>query len=228
MVSGGVIRLTLAVAALVATACSGGDESGESVDTIAPSSDSTNSDDPTTLAACADDRHMAVFDIVGTLTADRETAVSWQVEPTVDPPARPLAADLVNAYSERGFEILYLSILPSDFMIGDEPVVDAFMGWLGRNGFPTDPERTRVETSSTAAPTASELSADLTTLAGQQVSIDVAYTDSTNDVQAFGVGGVAEVYLLGPDDAGSSATTIPADDLAPQLAVVEALPRVCT
>lgn len=219
--------LTLAVAALVATACSGGDEPDESVDTIAPSSASTNSDDPAALEACADDRHMAVFDIVGTLTADRETAVSWQVNPTTDPPARPLAAELVNAYSDRGFEVLYLSILPGDFMIGDQSVSDAFMGWLGRNGFPTDPNRTRVETSTTDAPTASELSADLTRLAGEQVAVDVGYTDSTNDVQAFTVGGVAEVYLLGPDDAGNSATTIPEDDLAPQLAVVEALPRVC-
>jgi len=227
MANGVVMRLTLAVAALVATACSTGDGAGESVDSVAPSSTSTTDGDSTTLAACADDRHLAVFDIVGTLTTDRETALSWQQDPQDDPPARPLAAELVNAYSDRGYEVLYNSILPEDFLIGGQPVADAYMGWLDRNGFPTDPGRTRVETSSTEAPTASELSADLTRIAGENVAIDVGYTDSLNDVESFGVAGVDKVYLLGPEDAGASATTIPEDDLAPQLAVVEALPRVC-
>lgn len=167
---------------------------------------------------------MVVFDTSGTITSTKEEVLEWLRDPSDEPTPRANAAALVTAYHERGYEILYATGLPGTNMIGDEPVPEAMMGWLERNGFPV--EGARVETSHTTQPY-TELSSDLIALAAEGVVVDVAYTDTVDDVDAFGAGGVDSVYLLGELSAGVSATTVPGDDLGPKVAEVRAMPPVC-
>lgn len=167
---------------------------------------------------------MVVFDTSGTITATKEQVLDWLRDPSAEPTPRENAPELVAAYHEKGYEILYVTGLPGTNMIGDQSVGDAMMGWLERNGFPV--EGARLETSHTPDPS-TELSNDLVTLASQGVNIVAAYTDNVDDVTAFQVGGVQTVYMLGEPPVGASATTLPEDDLGPQVAEVEALPRVC-
>lgn len=167
---------------------------------------------------------MVVFDTSGTITSTKEEVLEWLRDSSDEPTPRANAPALVTAYYERGYEILYSTGLPGTNMIGDQPVPEAMMGWLERNGFPV--EGTRVETSHTPEPY-TELSSDLIALAAEGVVIDAAYTDTIDDVHAFGVSGVREVYLLGEQSAGAVSTSVPGDDLGPKVAEISALPPIC-
>ena len=167
---------------------------------------------------------MVVFDTSGTITSTKEEVLEWLRDPSDEPTPRANAPALVAAYYERGYEVLYVTGLPGTNMIGDELVPEAMMGWIERNGFPV--EGTRVETSHTPDPY-TELSNDLLALAAEGVVLDAGYTDNTDDVQAFGVGGVKEVYLLGEQSAGAASTSVPGDDLGPKAAEIRAMPPIC-
>jgi hypothetical protein len=207
----------------VAAGCSSGDDEGGDGDgalqAVAPTTTTT-----APLLPCSEDRHLAVFDINGTLTATEEEAIAWLSDPSAEPPPRAQAAELVNAYRDDGYEILYVTSLSVDFVHGGIPITDSLNGWLERNGFPID--GSSVATSSTDD-AAAELSAELVDLSSQGVSIDAAYTDNVDDIEAFSVGGATEVFLIGDETAGA-ATTIPGDDLTPVARQVEAQARVCT
>ena len=73
------MRLTLAVVVLV-VAGSGSDDRGAG-----------NAGTPAGPATGADDRHLVVFDVNGTLTADEGSAVEWLQDPSDEPPPRDLA-----------------------------------------------------------------------------------------------------------------------------------------
>jgi len=211
------------VVALRMAACSAGDDDGGGAITPAEGADTTAAPS-TELPSCDDARHMVVFDISGTITSTKEEVLEWLRDSSDEPEPRANAAALVAAYQERGYEILYVTGLPGTNTIGDVPVPEAMMGWLERNGFPVD--GARVETSHTPDPPV-ELSNDLIALAVDGVTIDAAYTDNTDDVTSFGVGGVKEIYLLGEQSAGVASTSVPGDDLGPRLAEVEAMPPIC-
>jgi hypothetical protein len=225
-IGGPASAVVAAVAAtLLMSACSGDSGGDDGVSALPPGDGGTTS---TTVTAppCAEARHLVVFDTAGTITATKEEVLEWLRDPTDVPAPRPLAAELANAYHDRGYELLYVSGLPGTNTIGDVAVPDALMQWLLDNGFPVD--GARVETSHTPDPSL-ELSSDLVALASEGVSIDVGYTDHPDDVESFRVGGVAEIYLLGgPATSGVGSTSLPDNDLTPQLAKVEALPPVCT
>ena len=220
---GGPLLLVAALTAVAACSSGGGgdDQGGEAA--AVPRQTTTP---PTTmLLSCEEDPHMVVFDTTGTLTATKEEGLEWLRDPTNVPAVRPLAPELAAAYYDRGYQLLYTTGLPGEYMIGDKPAPEAMMGWLSASGFPV--EGTRVETTHTPDPP-TELSNDLLVLASSGVELDVGYTDHPDDVQSFQVAGVKEIFMVGEASAGTMSTTIPGDDLAPQVAKVEALPEVCT
>lgn len=215
----------MAAATLLMSACSGDSGGADEAEDVRPAAPGSTAP-PATTPPCAESRHAAVFDTAGTITATKEEMLDWLRDPADVPDPRPQAAELVAAYHARGYEILYVSGLPGSHLIGDTPITEALTNWLRANDFPT--EGTRIETSHTPDPSL-ELSNDLLVLATQGVSLDVGYTDNADDVESFRVGGVAEIYLLGEQQAtGVGSTSLPDNDLGPQLAKVEALPPVCT
>lgn len=216
--------MTLAVAALLATACSSGDDEGGTVGTSEPPSTSAE-EVSTTLAPCADNRHVAVFDMFGTLTPDANDVIAW-LNASDPPEARPYAASVVAAYRQRGYEILYVTGLPASTQLDGKPAPDALTAWLAEHDFPTG-EGARIETTDTGD-FKTEMSRDLTSLAGTGVHVDAAYTDNDSDLEVYILSGAQQVYKLGAATSESRSTLIPNDDMQAQLKVVEALPAVCT
>src|SRR5882672_6504285 len=128
MGSQGVLRLTLVVTAFVATACSKGDDSA-SIDTITPST-TERVPGPSTPAPCKQNRHIAVFDINGTLSLSDQDAVDWAQDSSNEPDLRPGAPELATAYHQHGYEVMYVTGFPAQTVIADQPVGDAYKGWL--------------------------------------------------------------------------------------------------
>lgn len=222
MGSQGVLGLTLAVVALVATACSNGDDDAASIDTVAPSTSEAVSH-PTTPAPCKENRHLAVFDINGTLTSDEQGTIDWLNDPAAEPTARIGAADLVSAYADHGYEIMYVTSLPTTTKLAGQPAGDALRGWLERHGFPAAPNS--VNTAATSR--ATELSGELIGLAGQGVNIDVAYTNNRDDVETFETAGVGKIFGLGDAATVAGATKVANNDLAALVAGIKAERRIC-
>src|SRR6266545_7199366 len=119
MGSQGVLGITLAAVALVA-ACSKGDDDSASIDTVAPAT-SQRAPGPITPAPCKQNRHMVVFDFNGTLTDSDQDAIRWATDPQAEPDARPGASDLVTAYRQHGYEIMYVTGFPAETMIAGQP-----------------------------------------------------------------------------------------------------------
>jgi hypothetical protein len=223
MGSQGVLGLTLAVVALVASACSSGDDGSATIDTVAPSTSGTEPH-PTTPAPCRDNRHLAVFDINGTLTSDEQGTIDWLNNPAAEPSPRAGATELVSAYADHGYEIMYVTSLPATTRLAGQPAADALKGWLERHQFPVQPNS--VNTAATAKPT--ELSGELVGLAGQGVHMDVGYTNNRDDVVAFQTAGVSKIFGLGDAAKVAGATRVANDDLVGLVDGIEAQRRVCS
>jgi hypothetical protein len=215
LVAGGVVAvLVLGAVAILALVADNGDETPATSTTVPP---------------CAQERHLVAFDIHGTVTTDEAALGSWLTDPSDEPEPRPGAAEVVAAYRERGYEILYTTGTPTNAMLGGEPAADALTGWLARHQFPTG-EGTGLHTWDVAGDESVELTDELLRLQGEGVSADAGYTNNDEDVHAYTLGGVPpeRVFTLGTEAAeelGSSA--IPADDLLAHLATVQALPKIC-
>jgi hypothetical protein len=222
MGSEAVLGITLAVATLVASACSKGDDDGGTMGTSAPPSSEQGS---TTLAPCAENPHVAVFDIFGTLTPDANDVITW-INTEEPPDARPYAASVAAAYKQRGYQILYVTGLPSSTLLDGKPAPDALTEWLDNHDFPTG-DGARIELTETGD-FKTEMSRDLTSLAGTGVKIDAAYTDNDSDLEVYILSGAQQVYKLGAATTESRSTLVPNDDMQAQLKVVEALPAVCS
>jgi hypothetical protein len=216
--------MTLAVVTLLAaTGCSKGDDDSASIDTVAPST-SQRAPGPITPAPCKENRHYAVFDVNGTLTMSDQQAARWLTDPAAEPDVRPGAADLVTAYRQDGYEIMYVTSLPATTIIAGQPVADAYKGWLERHGFPVDGPP--VNTTTTDKP--SELSGELVALAGQGAKVDVGYTNKQDKVEAFETGGVAKVFTLGIAPGTAGTTAVPGDNLVAKVGEVKAEPKICS
>ena len=223
MGSQGVLGLTLAVVALVATACSNGDDDSASIDTVAPSSSETVPH-PTTPAPCKENRHLAVFDINGTLTADEQGTIDWLNNPAAEPTPKTGAADLVSAYADHGYEIMYVTALPTNTKLAGQPAGDALRGWLERHGFPAAPGSVNTAGSTRAT----ELSGELIGLIGQGVKVDVAYTNNKDDVVAFQTAGVGKIFGLGEAGTVAGSTKVANNDLAALVPGITAERRICS
>ncbi len=169
------------------------------------------------------------FDIHGTLTTDEDAVDTWLTDPSAEPEPRPGAAEVVAAYRERGYEILYTTGTPTSVRIGGEPAADALTGWLARHELPTG-EGTNLHTWDTAGDESVQLTDEFLRLRGEGVSADAGYTNNDEDVHAYTLGGIPQerVFTLGAEainELGSS--PIPADDLLAHLGTVQALPKIC-
>jgi hypothetical protein len=237
----GAVVLTLATLATAATAAcggGGGDEAGGATTTgaegAASATTASHGGDGTTTppaTACAGDRRGVVVDI-GTLTFGAGELARWSNDPTYQMRVRPGAPELLQAYRERDYEILYITGVPSDSARGLQPFADAFHSWLQQNGFP-DGDGTQYHAWDRAAhpsagvfKTQTLVDADLDGL-----SVDYGYTDDANDVRIFLTGGgipADHVFTVGGFEGGPVTSGVPETDwTSHRIRVVDPLPPLC-
>jgi hypothetical protein len=191
--------------------------------------------DPTTATVepssrpCGEERHMVVFDFFGSLNGGISQAAAWLGDAGTPPIPRPGAADVANAYRERGYEILYLTLLPAETRAGGVPIADAVQAWLAANGFPQG-DGTSVWTWDGQGDSPQVRAIDQLILLGTEgVSLDAAYTDNVDKANTFISGGVPADHLYTLDAAEERERTvpIPGSDLVAHARTLQSLERVC-
>jgi hypothetical protein len=188
----------------------------------------------TGLPSCREVDRTIVFSVFGAATAGE--AAAWVNNPDTAPTARPNAAALASTYRDVGYQLLYVSMLPSEALIGDRPVVDAITVWLGTNGFPVgEGDRVWVPEGDGSADPSVALIEELTLMGAAGTEVDAGYAGDQETVFPLVAGGVPpdRVYQLGDGDrevsSGSqvSSTPLPDENLAAHVAEVETLDPIC-
>jgi hypothetical protein len=228
---------------LTLVSCGGGDDSGNNPFTNA-NEEAADTTETTALPACSEARHLAVFDIIGLLTLDGYEGITRWSEEGIYPEARAGTPETVQAFRERGFEILYLTTLPTASDLNGVPALDAMTAWLTEKGYPMDAGVTGVWTlDGTAGGTPmSNISNELLRLSGEGVSIDVGVTENADKAYGFAIGGVPTEGLFTlesmpvegrreqdtPDyPVGPPTTPVAGDDFVAFAAQIAQLPPVC-
>lgn len=217
---------------LLAGACGGGGGDGDSAASgeqqRTAAEEATSS---TALQPCGENRHIVAFDFAGMLTASQEDWVDW-INGIAEPEPRAGGPEVIQAYRDRGYEILYVTTAPPNVLINDLPVPVAVEAWLEDHGFPLG-EGTQVlgYTGNSTEPNAPILSItdELLRLGGEGVSRDAGYTENADKAYAYASGGIdpAHIYMIGEEAGVAGTTAIPGDDLLAHVATVEELPEVC-
>ena len=228
------------VALALALASCGGDGSADEDAAPLETAGATTSD--TDLPTCRDvDRAVAVAVFGAATTGAEGEAAAWMDDPDAEPEARPGAAELADAYRAMGYDILYVTLLPSEARVGDQPVVDATMVWLGLNDFPVGQDvRVWAPQGAGAADPSVALIEELARLGAGGTELDAGYAGDPETVFPLAAGGIPSdrVFLLGDGDGGASsggasapaevpATVLREEDLPAHAAEVQALPPIC-
>jgi hypothetical protein len=217
----GVLPLTL----LIGAGCGSG--GGGAVDSEVARIAETTAPPTTVLPSCAESRHLAVFDFFGFLSASDQDLREWLDEPTDPPDVRPGTVDTVNAYRSLGYEIAYLTTVPVNMTIGDVPIGDAVRTWLQQRGFPGGEGTTIMTWESGDAIIG--ITNQLLRFAGQDISVDVGYTDNQDKAYAIITGGVPadRMYTIGTGAGAEGSRAIPEDDVIGHSHNVAELPKIC-
>lgn len=87
-------------------------------------------------------RHAVVTDIDETLTTSDDEWIAQMGEASHDPAMRPAADQLMNAYADAGYAIVYITARGEDFAMSDGRTSrEATSDWLEAHGFPVSDER---------------------------------------------------------------------------------------
>jgi hypothetical protein len=194
----------------------------------------------TSLPSCRDVNRAVVFVVFGGATSGAAgEATTWVDDPDAGPEARPGAAELASAYREVGYQIVYISLLPSETRIGDRPVVDAVTVWLGLNSFPVgEGVQVWAPPGDGSGDASVALIEDLTRLGAGGLEIDAGYAGDQEAILPLVSGGVPRdrVFMLGATDTTGgdvtsntdvSSTPLRDGDLAAHVAEVRASDPIC-
>lgn len=220
---------TLPSLALVVGACGGGAEvtSADPPTTAAPS---TTDDEADGLLPCSQDRHAVIVDLDGTVTSDTGQYGRWMADPDYDPELRPGAPELMRAWRERGYEIVYLAGRLSSSTIGGTPIEDATLAWLEAHDVPAD-EGTHLRFWDNESMAIDHYKTQtLLDLRTEGVSVEYGYTDAELDITAYRAGGLAPERIFTRDPvAGDQGTTAVVEPtwLGHLADTVDPLPPVC-
>lgn len=215
----GLLPLTLLVGAGCGNGSTTSGDTAQTVETTAPP--------VTTLPPCSASRHLAVFDFFGFLTASDQDLRSWLDDPSNTPNVRLGTPETVSAYRSLGYEIAYLTTVPVNMTIGDVPIDEAIRSWLAQHGFPGG-EGTTIMTWDTGDAIIG-ITNQLLRFAGQDVSVDIGYTDNQDKAYAIITGGVPadHMYTIGSGAGTEGSRAIPDDDVIAHSHNVAKLAKVC-
>lgn len=171
-----------------------------------------SSESGTTAGVCELEQPAIVTDIDETLTLSDGEFLMQIADGTYDPIEREGASELIVAYADLGYRIMYLSARSEDIVLTGtgETAREATERWLVEHGYPTDPETTVVVLAEMFVfdDTAQEYKA--AALMEQQAAgwrFDYAYGNATSDIGAYADAGIdlAVTFIIG-EHAGEGGT----------------------
>jgi phosphatidate phosphatase PAH1 len=152
-------------------------------------------------------------DIDGTLTQSDDELFAEIGDPTYDQQTKGSAIELIQAWDDKGYGLVYLTARPGDF----RPMTEA---WKARRGLPHG--LTQFAFSLVFDATARAYKAEFisTLLNDMQWEIVAAYGNATSDIEAYADAGIPlDVTFIIGEHAGESGTVaIPNDDYAAHIA----------
>jgi hypothetical protein len=229
--AGAAVLSVLSVGLLLAACGGDGDE-----DAVPSAGDEQVATDETTsstsaLRACSEERHVVAFDFAGMLTASQQDWTDW-INGIAEPEPRAGGVEVIQAYRERGYEVLYVTTAPPNILIDDLPVPVAVEGWLQRHGYPLG-QGTHVlgytgQSDDPHAPVLS-ITEELLRLGSEGVQRDAGYTENADKAYAYASGGVdpSRIFMIGAEAGVAGTQAIPEDDLVAHAASLQGLAPVC-
>jgi hypothetical protein len=220
----------LGLVVLVPTACSGGDddqatETTSTSELVAGQPAGAAAGSTTTAVSagavpCPDNRHAIVADIRLLVISVGELFL-WGQNPGYDPLVRAGALELLHAYRDRGYEIVYITGWPSDTMIGGESVTELLPTWISDHGFPNGDGTSLHMWDPTDVQDENVFKTQvMVDLSAAGVQVDWVYTGDETDVQAYRNGGIGAERIYTFEAAAVAypdTEPIPGDDLAAHL-----------
>lgn len=176
-----------------------------------------------------------VADIDETLTTSDLEWITQMLIGTHDPAERPGASDMMQAYADRGFFILYLTARPATTTLGftGETATDATARWLVEHEFPTDPARTRLILSPDLVlgdATTTYKAGALQDMQAEGFTFAYAYGNATTDIAAYAAAGIPKdvTFIIGAQAGVDNTVAIPGDGWLDHTAThVAAVDPVC-
>jgi hypothetical protein len=185
----------------------------------ATTADATTADDGATSSGggvCVDEQPAIVTDIDETLTLSDEEFFMQAMDPTYDPIERDGGSEMITAYADLGYRIMYLTARSENFDIADsdETAREITVRWLEEHGYPLDPETTVVVLAETLVVGDATQMYKSAALMDQQAlgwRFDYAYGNATTDIGAYADAGIdkAATFIIG-EEAGVDGT-VPID-----------------
>jgi phosphatidate phosphatase PAH1 len=208
-------------------------ETGEPTSSSSTAADSSESG--TTGGVCELEQPAIVTDIDETLTLSDAEFFMQIADGTYDPVEREGAAELIVAYADLGYRILYLTARSEDIVLvgTGETARDATDRWLLEHGFPTDPATTLVVLSPMLVVGDAAQAYKAGALMDQQAAgwrFDYAYGNATTDIGAYADAGIdpAVTFIIG-EHAGEGGTVAVAGEgwVEHAAAHLPTVPAVC-
>lgn len=161
---------------------------------------------------CSAEFPAIVTDIDATLTTSDAEFLMQLGDGNYDPAEREGAAELITAYADLGYRVLYLTARTETLMAVNtgESARELTERWLLEHEFPLDPESTMVVLSPNLVLGESARVFKAETLAEQQAAgwrFDYAYGNAGSDIDAYADAGIAldRTFIIGPE-AGNGGT----------------------
>lgn len=185
---------------------------GEPATDTGASTAADSSEGTTTAGLCELEQPAVVTDIDETLTLSDAEFIMQIADGTYDPVEREGAAELMGAYADLGYRIMYLTARSEGIVLlgTGETAREATERWLLEHGFPTDPDTTLVVLSPMFVIDAAAQEFKAGALMDQQAAgwrFDYAYGNATSDIGAYAEAGIdpLDTFIIG-DHAGEGGT----------------------
>jgi len=134
------------------------------------------------------------------------------MDPTYDPIEREGGSEMIVAYADLGYRIMYLTARAESLDIADteETAREITVRWLEEHGYPLDPATTIVVLSESLVVGEAARAYKAAALMEQQATgwrFDYAYGNATSDIDAYENGGIdkSATFIIG-DLAGQDGT----------------------
>lgn len=184
---------------------------------------------------CVDVLPAIVTDIDATLTTSDNEFLLQLADGNYDPAERDGAAEMINAYADLGYRVMYLTAR-SETLVSITTLENArelTERWLMEHGFPLDPDTTVVVLSPNLVvgpATATYKTEQIAALQDEGWRFDYAYGNADTDITGYADAGIAldETFIIGPQGGMGGTVAIPEDDWVAHTAEqIPLVPAVC-
>jgi hypothetical protein len=189
----------------------------------------------TTAGVCELELPAIVTDIDETLTISDAEFFMQIADGNYDPVEREGASELITAYADLGYRIMYLTARSDDIVLAGtgETARDATERWILEHGFPNDPETTIVVLAPMFVVDATAAEFKTGALMDQQAAgwrFDYAYGNATSDIEAYANAGIdlAATFIIGEHAGEGGTVAVEGEDWVEHTAAhIPTVPAVC-